>query len=206
MATKLSIYNGALRALGERHTTLTEAREPRRLLDDVWDGGGLDRCLAAGQWNWAARTVQLSASLSQPSFGYTNAFELPSDAHRVLAVASDGRMERPLTRYEFSNSVFYADLEAIYIRYVSNDPSYGGDLSIFPPHYESFVEAHFAAEIAPKLTAAADKVDRMIKRRRDALNDAQAIDAQFGPSQLPPTGSWARARHGSGASRGSREN
>lgn len=202
MADRLAIYNGALRLLGERRVTLTETREPKLLLDDVWDEGGLGRCLAAGQWNWAARVVQLTPSGSQPQdFGYTNAFEAPTDIHRILAVAADGRMSRPLTAYEFSNSVFYADLEAIYLRYVSNDPAYGNDLSIWPPHYQAFVEAHFASEIAPRLTGAEDKADRMRRVRQQMLDEASVIDAQFGPSTLPPMGNWARARHGTGASR-----
>jgi hypothetical protein len=39
-ASKLKLYNDALGILGERRlASLTENREPRRVLDEVWDAG-----------------------------------------------------------------------------------------------------------------------------------------------------------------------
>lgn len=199
MADRLSIYNGALRLLGERPVTLSENREPRHLLDDVWDGGGIKRCLAAGQWNWAARKVQMQWSASiTPAFGYRRGFEAPTDIDRLLGVSSSADMTTPLTRYEFSNGIFYADLDDLYIRYVSNDPEYGADISMWPEWFAAFVEAHFASEIAPKLTASDDKAARMLGVRQRRLEEAQSVDAMSGPSKRPPMGSWARARMGGG--------
>ena len=60
MTDKLSIYNGALSILGERRlASLTENREPRYKLDDVWDNNFVRRLLQMGQWQFAQRTVQL---------------------------------------------------------------------------------------------------------------------------------------------------
>ena len=40
MITRLQLYNSALLLLGERNlASLSENREPRRLLDHVWDTG-----------------------------------------------------------------------------------------------------------------------------------------------------------------------
>ena len=42
MATRLQLYNRALRIIQERKlSSLTEKREPRFLLDDVWEEGGV---------------------------------------------------------------------------------------------------------------------------------------------------------------------
>ena len=39
---RLDVYNGALRRLGSRRlASLTENREPRRVLDDIWNNGAL---------------------------------------------------------------------------------------------------------------------------------------------------------------------
>jgi hypothetical protein len=76
MASKLSIYNGALLALGERKlSSLTEARGSRRRLDSVWDDGGVKSCLQAGFWNFAMQSIELTYSPSiTPAFGYRYAF------------------------------------------------------------------------------------------------------------------------------------
>lgn len=198
VATRLSIYNGALRVLGERRlASLTENREPRRLLDDVWDGGGLGACLEAAQWNWATREVQLAASTSiEPEFGYSYAFEKPTDIVRLLGVSLSPFFDPPLLRYQSAAGLFFCDADQLYLRYVSNDASYGGDYSLWPESYTDFVEAHFASEIAPRLTSSASKVEMAEKKRKDALTEATSVDAMSQPSKSPPPGSWSMARHG----------
>ncbi len=48
VTTKLQIFNGALRMCGERKlASLSEDRQPRRLLDDEWADGAVDYCLGA---------------------------------------------------------------------------------------------------------------------------------------------------------------
>src|SRR3546814_10721056 len=76
-ATQLSLYNGALRLCGEaKLANLTEDREPRYVLDDVWDDGALRHCLQQGLWNFAMRTVEAEYSPSvEPSFGFRRAFD-----------------------------------------------------------------------------------------------------------------------------------
>lgn len=196
MTDRLSIYNGALRLLGERRlASLTESREPRRLLDDVWDDDGIKACLEAAQWNWASRTVAVPASDSvTPEFGYVYAFEKPTDIVRLVGLSSSPTMSEPLTRYENMGGFFFADLDTLYIRYVSNDAAYGGDFSLWPESFADFVEAHFAHEIAPKLTASEAKVEMIRKERERRLSDAAAQDAMSGPSKRPSLGNWANAR------------
>ena len=79
--TKLLIYNDALMICGERKlASLTEDREPRHLLDHVWDNNGVDACLEQAQWHFAMKTVRLDYDPSvTPEFGYNRAFEKPSD-------------------------------------------------------------------------------------------------------------------------------
>ena len=81
MTSKLTLFNGALRLLGERRlASLTEDRPARRYLDDAWDDGLVDDALEQGFWNFATRTVQMTASTSvEPEFGYRYAFQKPDD-------------------------------------------------------------------------------------------------------------------------------
>src|SRR3546814_179077 len=138
-ATQLSLYNGALRLCGEaKLANLTEDREPRYVLDDVWDDGALRHCLQQGSWNFAMRTVEAEYSPSvEPSFGFRRAFDKPTDWVRTAAMASDEYFRCPLTSLgaRDEGGFWFSDLETIYVRYVSDDASFGLDMSLWPANF-----------------------------------------------------------------------
>lgn len=198
--TKLSIANGALRVLKEGTLTQSEltnnSREPARLFNAVWDDGGLDACLQAGEWRFARRSVQVDASPSiTPDFGYRYAFDKPTDFVRVCGIWSDAGMKQPFEDYREEAGYWFASLETIYVTYVSNDASYGLDYSLWPHNFNKFVQAHFASEIAGPLTS--DGVDA-IKLRKHFLALALSTDGQADPTRSLPAGSWVQARMAGG--------
>lgn len=204
--TKLGLYNEALRIIGERSlASVTENREPRRALDSVWDAGGVQYCLEAGLWKFALRTVELSYSPSiDPSFGYQHGFTKPDDFVRTAAVCEDAYFLRPLLQYSDEAGFWFSDLETIYVRYVSNDPAYGNDTSLWPQTFFKFVAAHFAAEIAMPITQNIGKEDRARKLTMVRLKDALSKDAMSDPTKFMPQGSWVSARRGNGFNRNDR--
>jgi hypothetical protein len=202
-ATKLSLYNGALRILQERRlASLTEEREPRRLLDDAYgDGstnGAVRYCLEAGQWTFATRMVLIdySPSVTTP-FGYTYAFEQPVDLVRVTGIFEDEYGRVPLTRYADERRYWYSDLPSIYVGYVSNHASYGADLSLWPGVFAKLVEAYLAKEIAGSLTQGDSKIALAERAWEQARREARSFDAMAKPTAFFPAGSWVTARHGS---------
>lgn len=205
--TKLSIANGCLRILKEGSLTQNEltnnTREPARLFNAVWDDGGLDACLQAGEWRFARRSIMLDAAPSSPpAFGFTYAFDKPSDFVRVAGVWSDENMTNPLATYREEAGFWFANQETIYLTYVSNDASYGLDYSLWPHNFLKFVQAHFASEIAGPLSSTGSEV---LKLRAHFLREALSTDGQADPSRQLPIGSWVRARM-SGQSRNRRDN
>ncbi len=201
-ATKLGLYNGALRILKERKlASLSENREPRRLLDDAYGDGstyGVVRyCLEMGQWTFAMRTVRIDYSPSiEPDFGYRYAFDHPADFVRVAAVCQDEFFNTPLLEYADERHYWYASLQAIFVKYVSNHSSYGADLSLWPESFSKIVEARLAFEIAGSLTQGDDKVRLASAFWKEAKRDAKSIDAMNKPTAFPPVGSWVSSRHG----------
>jgi hypothetical protein len=195
MTTRLGLYNGALRLCGERKlASLTENREPRRLLDDIWDDGLIDYCLEQGLWNFAMRTVKIDYSPSvEPPFGYIRAFDKPSDFIRLAGIASDEYFSHPLTRYEDEAGFWFADLDVLYLRYVSNDDAYGNDLSLWPQTFTKWVEAYMASELAPRLNNDVDS-DKLNKTAKQRLTDARSKDAMNEPARFPPAGAWVGSR------------
>lgn len=198
MPTQLSIYNGALNIIGERKlASLTEDREARYKLDDIWDNDLVDRVLQMGQWNFAARTIELTASPSiTPSFGYQFGFDKPTDFIRTMAVAYDEYFKLPLTLYQDEASWWFADVETIYVRYVSNDIQYGNDFSLWPFNFTEMVEHYIAYKVAPRLTGLDFDSDMLLAKWKMMLRDAKATDAMESPAEFLPQGSWSRSRQG----------
>lgn len=201
MAAKLAVYNDALSQLGERKlASLSEARPPRYYLDDHWDEG-LRYCLEQGLWNFALRTVQLDSSASiGPEFGFTYAFEKPDDWIRTAQMSAGERLDPPLLQVSEEGGYWYADIDPLYVQYVSDSVSYGLDLSRWPSTFTTYVATYLARKIASNLTGSEEKIDRLVKMEKRARMDARAKDALNQPIGFAPTGTWARSR-GSGIQR-----
>lgn len=210
-ATQLSLYNGALRLCSERKlASLTENREPRRLLDAAWgDGsttGAVKYCLELGQWDFAMRGVMIDYSADvTPDFGYQYAFEQPSDLVRVAGVCSDECFRVPLLEYTDERRYWYADIEILYVRYVSNDGEYGADPSLWTEAFVKLVEAYLAKEIIGNLTQSKTAREDVEKYFDKLKKDAKSLDAMNTPTIRLPEGEWTASRRGNRA-QGSRWN
>jgi len=203
MTTQLSIYNSALRQCGERKiASLSENREPRRVLDSAWDDGLISYCLEQGLWNFAMRTVKLEYSPSvEPSFGYSRAFDKPTDHVRTAGLCSDEFFTCSLLQYTDEAGYWFAELDTIYVRYVSDDNAYGNDMSLWPQTFTKFVSAYLAGEVAERITGNRSKADEIKKEARKLLIDARSKDAMAEPTTTMPQGSWVSARQGRGGRR-----
>ncbi|CAB4223332.1 hypothetical protein UFOVP1670_23 [uncultured Caudovirales phage] len=203
--TRLAIYNGALTHCGERTiANLTVNEEGRRLLDNVWNDGGVQWCLEQGQWRFAMRTFHATPETAvTPQFGLKNAFAKPSDWMDTAAVCQDEYFKVPLLNYADEAGYWFADLDDIYVKIVSNSASYGMNLAGWPASFTEFVKAYFAWKIAPKLTGG-DKIAERLWNPENPKRGVVAIamlvaknrDAQSGPTTFPAVGGWIRSRWG----------
>lgn len=200
MATQLGLYNGALLEIGEtRLASLTESREARYELDAVYDNVLAD-CLSEGLWNFAIRSAKFTADSSiTPNFGYSEIFSKPSDWVRTAALCSDDLFRSPINAYVDEVGFWAADVDPIYVMYVSNGSGYGGDLTLFPPTYRRFVEVALAERVCMAITQNAGDKQRLERQtlpfaRRNALNK----DAMNEGAKFPRMSSWNRARGGGG--------
>jgi uncharacterized protein YneR len=197
VTTKLELYNDALLICGERFlASLTEEREPRRLLDHVYASGGVQACLEEADWYFAMRTIQIDYDDSvEPDFGYSRAFAKPDDWVRTAALCADEFFRSPLTRYFDEAGYWYSDLDTLYVRYVSNDENYGMNLGAWPINFRDFVAAHFASRIVAKVKTGDDEVKRVEKVREGYLLKAKNKSALNGPTSFPARGNWGLARN-----------
>jgi hypothetical protein len=204
---QLGIYNGALMLCKERSlASLTEDREPRYLLDGVWARGGVRFCLEQGQWNFAMRTSILDYTSSvEPSFGYRRAFELPDDWVVPANVSSDEYFQEPLRDYQLEGRFLYCDLDSIYVRFVSDDDTYGFDYSLWPESFREFVEAYFASKVCRKISSR-DIINDICDPKKGVLvlarKNAKNKDLQQEPTRFRAQGGWTKSRFGARSGRG----
>jgi hypothetical protein len=206
---KLTLYQGACRVLGVRKImSLTEDRLSRRELDGVFDAGGIRKCLRRGQWNFSIRTIRLDSSPSiEPDFGYQYAFDKPADWVKTVGMASDEYFVSPLTQYEDEAAYWYADIDPIYVRYVSDDEEYGLDYSKWTDDFSAFAEAWFGLQVHDRLVNNAEKKELLKKDVKRLLLEGKSSDAMDEPTRFPPAGTWSSARAGRPrGDRGSRRN
>lgn len=197
MATRLSLYNGALLVLGSRKlASLSENREPRRVMDDIFNREAIRTVLSAGQWNFAIRTAQIDKSPSmQPDFGYSNVFDKATDWVRTTALCSDEYFNEPLLEYNDEAQYIYADIDPIYAKWVSDDTDYGGDLSKWPANFSRYVEHYLAHAGCERITQGRTKKQDIEKDMGKWLTKASSTDAMDDPTKMLPAGNWSRARH-----------
>jgi hypothetical protein len=205
---RLKIYNGALlicksRALG----SLTENREPRYLLDQVWNDDGVRQCLQQGLWRFARRSAHLTYDTSiTPDWGPKRAFQKPTDWVGTCAVCSDEYMKVPLVQYRDEVGYIFADLDDIYVTWVSDDVGYGLNLALWPTGFTEFVKAYFASKVCGKVSNDEALINRITLPKRGVLDrallNAKNQDAQADPPKPLAQGSWSRARQGTGRAGG----
>jgi hypothetical protein len=196
MASKIGLYNSALLILGERKlASLAEAREPRRALDDAWDDA-VAYCLEAGFWNFAMRAIQADSSASvTPTFGYTYAFTKPQDFVRTYMLGSTETFDPPLLTIVDEPNYWYANVDPLYVKYVSNDAAYGMDLSLWSESFAEYVANRLAVKTCKRITGKYPDED-MKKDEKRAEAQAQSKDAMDEPPGFPPRGTWVTSRLG----------
>ena len=196
MATKLAVYNEALRLLGERRLTgLTEARDARYHLDDVYGTATL-YCLEQGYWNHAMRAVSMTASLSiEPEFGFSDAFERPSDWVRTYIISPTSDLQQWVSPFNDEAAVWYANTAPLYAKYVSSDSAYGMNLGNWPETFAFYVAARLALMTCPTISSgSAEKLETVMKIEKKARLDARSKDAMGEPPAFPPAGTWSQSR------------
>ena len=199
MATQLEVFNSALLLLKTGPISQSELTngsvERARILNTAWTGA-VRRCLEMGLWKFAIRSVLVDSSPSVSSdFGFTYAFDHASDYVRTCAVCSDEFFRNPLTDRDYSDEggFWWANIDPIYVQYISDDIEFGADLGLWPSSFQNYVEHYLAHRSAGALKGDVEDLERQTKA---ALNTARSHDAMNGPTRTLPMSSWNAARLG----------
>ena len=146
MTTKLILYNETVALLGQLKFT----EKPRLVLNDFY-AEAQQHCLEQGLWSFALR-VSTETSDTTATVGYAKVFNKPSDWIRTAMVSGTATFTEPIHKYEDEGSVIRAEVTTLYLKYVSNDASYGLNLAKWPQLFSDYFVAHLAREACLRIT------------------------------------------------------
>lgn len=209
MADKLTIWNNALYHIGEgRLTTLTDDVEARYVFDARWPTVALDG-LAQGDWNFAQKTAELTASTTTTVIpGYEFAFDHPTDWVRTIAYNFVADFSHTfffdmadMDVYEERGS-WFTNSEQFFVRYVSSDFSQDANLTVYPPTYVEYISALLAVRTVERLTQGRTKKEDLDVDVKKLLLKAKSNDARNLKQQRVRPGKWIQALGGQTGRRG----
>lgn len=151
-----------------------------------------DAVLRLYPWNDAAGRASLAADLAAPAFGFANAFTLPIDCLRVVAVEGEVRF-RISWRVE-GNKVLSDGGAPLLIRYTKRlvDPGLIG------PLLADVIAAQLAAVVAFGITNSASRAQEMQALRGLMLREARQVDAlEQSQDEQVTADDWSGARFSS---------
>ena len=195
MTTQLDVYNRALAALGARRiASLVEAREPRRVLDDLW-ADCVQFCLEQGMWNFAMLATNIASS-GAGIFNYTYAFTKPTDLVHLFSASISANFDPPLVGdFIDMQGDWYANSTPLYVRYTSNlTPQAGANPALWTMTFTTYVAHVLAAWAAIRITGNGAIAEAMERRAQRYLLGALAIDSVPQLPGLRPFNSEARAK------------
>lgn len=201
---QLLLYNGALRVCKSRAlASLTENRESCNLLNAVWADNIVGSALEEGLWTFAILSIAVGNDPTYTApFGYTYRFNQPPDFVRTAQMCVDEYFETPLTRYTEEGGCWFADIDTLFVKYVSNSSAYGTNYNIWPPSFLHYMHCLMASRIIAKLSGAGETEQAVEQKLKMAARDAKSKTAMEEPSKFPPLGAFARARYGQWGGRG----
>lgn len=189
MASDVDIANRALQKLGaERITSLTQDSENARAVNLCFTAVR-DAELRSHPWNFAIKRLQIAADATAPSFGYDNAYTLPSDCLRLLPPDNATNYNTLDWQIE-GKKILTNESGSLDIRYIKRETD--------PNQYDSlFVEAlscKLAIELCEQLTQSNSKAQIVRDDYIRAIRDARKLNAFENLPAEQQTDTWITCR------------
>lgn len=127
---------------GNLITSLDDATNEARLCKAMYESSR-DAALEDRDWTFATSRKYLTPLASAPAFGYSKAFQLPSDCLRVIQVDSDADFNNG-ENWTREEDTILANVSALYIRYIKQITN----PAKFSPGFSHACAARLAADLA----------------------------------------------------------
>ncbi len=187
-----TIINSALRRLGGVDTNIpTGGMNPANSQAEAAYASVVRRVLSAYDWGFATRYRELAEVAEPPLFGFTKAYQLPSDTVRLVSVHAGvrddgGQVNAPLYRPEpnhvRSGRIIYCSAPQLFAQVVET----GHEEDAHEPFLDACAYA-LAIEIASAVAHGGFDVKSLVQLYSIALEQAITFDAgEQKPVQMSP--------------------
>jgi len=185
-ASDIEIINRSLALLGiESITSLSDnskqASTARVLYDDTRAS-----VFRGHPWNCLTMRASLPKDVVAPAFGYGNAFVLPADFLRLLAV------EEPLEPYQVENGKILSNNDNMRIVYTGLVT----DVTKYDTLLVDALTARIAADLAQPLLQSTSAMEQMWQMYELKLREAKFVDAQENAQDVLDADYWLDSRSG----------
>ena len=193
MAAQVDICNLALARIGsENIISIDDDSKRAKTLKAVYDLVR-DIVLADHPWNFATTRKTLALLALAPEFGYSYAYEMPTDPFclRMLGIVgvSSANVD-PNIEYKIEGRQLLTNAKPCQIKYISQVTIEG----VFTPSFCSAFSLRLAAEVAYKITGNAALKSEAMKEYLMELSKAKSQDAQEDTPEAWESTSWADSR------------
>lgn len=191
MASKTDIAVRALGKLGQPRVSNIDTTDTKnaRVIRDMYDNVR-DAILAEYPWNFSLKRAQLAKHSVAPSWGFSNAFTLPSDFLALCEIRNN-----PDYRIELDNDNSLAILTnegaPLYILYIQRVT----DVGRFPALFVEAFAARLALEGCEQILESNTKKQILFQEYEKVINSAFQNDAIQDPPQNRPLDDWVLSRN-----------
>jgi hypothetical protein len=190
MTDAVSICNLALQRVGATSiSSLTEDSTAARACSRVY-AQARDSELRAHVWSFARERVQVAADSTNPVFGYTKRYALPSDCLRILP--TNGTNGDPIQDdWQVEGRFILTDdtppINLIYIRRETDE-------NTFDALFTELLISRIAMDVAEKVTQSNTKKEETTEHYRAVQKEARRVNAFERPPQDFPVDPWLNSR------------
>ncbi|HOX32050.1 MAG TPA: hypothetical protein PLB91_06945 [Spirochaetales bacterium] len=169
----VALCNRALARLGKDRISSLSSGDETVNLCNVFLGEAIETVLSAYSWNAAKARVQLAMLATDPAYGYSNAFALPSDMVNIASVDAGG------ADYRHEGSSILTDAAEVWITYIARPT----DPKALPAYLKRAISAELAYLLSTPIATSETLAARIKAEAQAALEEAIAADARRSPPQ-----------------------
>ena len=178
---QLQLYNEALIILGQRAlSSLSEDREARHVLDDIYAAEPSEFCLELVRPAFARDTAALTSATPPAVPTYAFKHSVPADYVAFVEIYSDAGLNQPVSRYVREGDEIHTDHANIWLRYITS----GYAITVWDISFAKVVAAYLAVEGAPRI--AKKQLDHARDVFTTRVETAAAIAKETEIEQLRP--------------------
>ena len=182
--SEVAICNSALAKLGaDRIVSLNENSKQAQLCKEQYDKVR-DELLRGHLWNFATVRVELTPLPTAPAWGYENAFQLPVDCVRLVAI------EEPDDTWSKEGTTVLYDGDTLNVTYISNAVT----VSKFDATFAEALATRLAYDISYSIVQSVTLKQELDRQFNMKIREARSFDAQESKGQVVRANLWNVAR------------